>query len=92
MGLMRIISFITEGPFIHKILKHLGLWDEARDPQLRKTARAPPPKKDAPEIVWIPIEDAGHEKSLLTDFSTRVCCETLGWAVPDQPSVSHGIN
>ena len=51
MGRMKIISFITEGPIIHKILKHLGLWDE--------TARAPPPKMDAPEIVWIPIEDAG---------------------------------
>ena len=52
MGLMRIISFITEGPIIHKILKHLGLWEG-------ETARDPPPKTDAPEIVWIPIEDAG---------------------------------
>jgi len=55
---MRIILFITEGPIIHKILKHLGLWDEERDSQLR-IARAPPPKTDTPEIVWIPIEDAG---------------------------------
>jgi hypothetical protein len=28
---MRIIAFITEGPIIHKILKHLGLWDEERN-------------------------------------------------------------
>jgi len=52
MGLMRIISFITEGPIINKILKHLGLWEE-------EIARAPPSKTNAPEIVWIPIEDAG---------------------------------
>ena len=50
---MRVISFITEGSIIYKILKHLGLWEEI--------ARAPPPKTDAPEIVWIPIEDAGWE-------------------------------
>jgi hypothetical protein len=49
---MRIISFITEGPIIHKILRHLGLWEQ-------ETARDPPPKTDAPEIAWIPIEDAG---------------------------------
>lgn len=56
---MRIISFICEGPIIHKILKHLGLWDdEERGSQLR-TARDPPPKTDTPEIVWIPVEDAG---------------------------------
>ena len=48
---MRIISFICEGPIIYKILKHLGLWDN-------EPARAPPPKPDTPEIVWIPIEDA----------------------------------
>jgi len=52
LGLMRVISFITEGPIIHKILKHLGLWKE-------ETARDPPTKMDTPEIVWIPIEDAG---------------------------------
>ena len=52
MGLMRVISFITEGPIIRKILKHLGLWEEG-------SARDPPLKMDAPEIVWIPIEDAG---------------------------------
>jgi putative transposase len=34
MGLMKIISFITEGPIIHK---HLGLWED-------ETARDPPPK------------------------------------------------
>ena len=49
---MRIILFITEGPIIHNILRHLGLWEE-------ETARDPPPKTAAPEIVWIPIEDAG---------------------------------
>jgi len=49
---MRIISFICEGPIIHKILKHLGLWDD-------ESARDPPPKTDTPEIVWIPVEDAG---------------------------------
>jgi len=49
--LMKIISFITEGPIISKILRHLGLWEEA--------ARDPPMKIDTPEIVWIPIEDAG---------------------------------
>jgi hypothetical protein len=49
---MKIIAFITEGPIIHKILKHLGLWEE-------ETARDSPPKTDAPEIAWIPIEDAG---------------------------------
>ena len=49
-----------KGPIIKKILKHLGLWDEERDSQLRtETARGPPPKTDAPEIVWIPVEDAG---------------------------------
>ena len=48
---MRIISFITEGPIIDKILRHLGLWEEA--------ARDPPTKMDTPEIVWITIEDAG---------------------------------
>ncbi len=47
---MRIISFITEGPIINKILKHPGLWDEERDLQLRKTARAPPPKRGTLEI------------------------------------------
>ena len=56
MGLMRIISFITEDPIIRKILKHLGLWEN-------ETARAPPPKTDAPEIVWVPIEDAGWSYS-----------------------------
>ena len=76
---MRVISFIIEGPIIHKILKYLGLWDE-------ETARDPPPKTGAPEIVWIPVEDVWHEKSLLTDFSARVSCETLGWAVPAQPT------
>ena len=85
MGLMRIISFITEGAIIHKILKHLGLWDEERSLQLRtETARDPPPS-NTPEIVWTPIDDGWHEKSLPTDFSTRVSCETQGWAVPDQP-------
>jgi hypothetical protein len=49
---MRIISFICEGPIIHKILRHLGLWDE-------ESARDPPPKTDAPETQWIHIEDAG---------------------------------
>jgi len=52
MGPMKIIAFITEGPIIHKILKHLGLWDE-------ETARDPPLKTDTPEIVWIPVEDTG---------------------------------
>jgi len=52
MGPMKIIAFITEGPIIRKILRHLGLWDN-------EPARAPPPKPDTPEIVWIPIEDAG---------------------------------
>jgi len=54
MGLMRIISFITEGPIIHKILNHLGLWEE-------EIARAPPSKMDAPEIVWRPVNDTGWE-------------------------------
>ena len=40
---MKIIAFITEGPIIQKILKHLGLWEEG-------TARDPPPKTDAPEM------------------------------------------
>ncbi len=48
---MRIISFISEGPIIQKILKHLDLWDD-------ESARDPPPKTNTPEIVWIPIEDA----------------------------------
>jgi len=61
-GRMRIIAFITAGPIIRKILKHLCLWDEERDSQLRKAARDPPPKPEAPKIVWIPIENA---------FSTR---------------------
>ena len=57
---MRITSFITQGSIINKILKHLGLWDEERDLQLRpESARDPPPKTDIPEIVWIPLEDAG---------------------------------
>ncbi len=58
MGQMKIIAFITEGPIVKKILKHLGLWDEERSLQLRtETARDPPPKPDTPEIVWIPVED-----------------------------------
>jgi len=48
---MPVISFIIEGPIIYKILKHLGLWEEI--------ARAPPPKTDTPEIVWVPVEDIG---------------------------------
>lgn len=69
MGLMKIISFICEGPIIRKILKHLGLWDEERDSQLRtETARDPPPKPDTPEIVWIPIEDAGWSYPDQPDF------------------------
>ena len=48
---MKIISFITQGPIIHKILRHLELWEE--------TARDPPPNLKAPEIVWIPVEDSG---------------------------------
>ncbi len=48
---MRIISFICEGLIISKILKHLGLWEEARDSQRRtETARAPPPKTDTSEM------------------------------------------
>ncbi len=49
---MRILSFISEGPIIHKILKHLGLWEG-------ETARDPPPKTETPEIVWIPVEEPG---------------------------------
>ena len=72
MGPMKIIAFITEGPIIHKILRHLGLWEE-------ETARAPPPKPDTPEIVWIPVEDTGCNVFSLHKW------KTLGWAVPDQP-------
>ena len=54
---MRIISFITQGPIIHKILKHLGLWESDFSPL--RHARDPPTKVDAPEIVWIPVDDAG---------------------------------
>ena len=54
MGQMKIIAFITEGPIVKKILKHLGLWEE-------EIARAPPPKTETPEIVWIPVEDAGWD-------------------------------
>ena len=76
---------ITQGPIIHKILRHLGLWESDFSPL--RHARDPPPKTDAPKIMWIPIEDAWHEKSLPTDFSTRVSHETLGWAAPDQPDI-----
>ena len=76
-----------KGPIIKKVLKQLGLWDdEERGSQLR-TARDPPSKIDAPEIVWIPLEDAWHEKSLPTDFSTRVSYETLGWDYPYQTDI-----
>jgi hypothetical protein len=51
---MRILSFLSEGPIIHKILKHLGLWDE-------ETARDPPPKTESPEIVWTPVSEVGWE-------------------------------
>ena len=71
---MKIIAFITEGPIIHKILKHLGLWEE-------ETARDPPPKTDAPKIAWIPIEDAGGNVFSLHKW------KSLGWAVPDQPDI-----
>jgi len=57
---------------IHKIVKRLGLWEE-------EAARAPPPKPDAPEIVWIPIEDASPNVFPLCKW------ETLGWAYSDQP-------
>ncbi len=51
---MKIIAFITEGPIIQKIIKHLGLWE-------KETARDPPQRTDAQEIMWIPIEDAGWD-------------------------------
>ena len=54
---MKIISFITEDPIIRKILKHLGLWETDFSPL--RHARAPPTKPETPEIVWIPVDDAG---------------------------------
>ena len=68
---MKVISFITEGPIIHKFLKHLGLWEEG-------SARNPPLKTDTPEIVWIPIEDAGWA---VPDQSDIVSSELLSWSL-----------
>jgi len=44
VGLMRIIAFITEGPIIQKILKHLSLWDD-------ESARDPPCPSEIPDNV-----------------------------------------
>ena len=38
----------------------MDAFTEQESDKLRQTtARDPPQKKDSPEIVWIPIEDAG---------------------------------
>ena len=48
---MRIISFITEGVLIKKILKYLKLWDD-------QSSRDPPVMPDIPsEIVYVPVDD-----------------------------------
>lgn len=48
---MKIISFITEGIIIKKVLKYLDLWDE-------NSSRAPPVVPDIPsEIVYVPVDD-----------------------------------
>ena len=54
---MKIISFITEGIIIKKVLKYLDLWDEERGSQLR-TSRDLPVMPDIPsEIVYVPVDD-----------------------------------
>ena len=66
------MSFITESPIIHKILKHLGLWEG-------ETVRDPPLKTDTPEIVWIPIEDTGWAVPDQPDIKGTLPCYKRGY-------------
>lgn len=38
---MRIIAFIEDRRFVHAILEHLSLWDEARSRQARRRTHRP---------------------------------------------------
>jgi len=72
MGRIKIIAFITEGPIIQKILKHLGLWEE-------ETSRT---KAGRPGVCV-----DFHRRCFSNVFPLHQW-ETLGWEYPDQPDVA----
>ena len=51
---MRIISFIDQPDVIKKILQHLGLWEDVREPQSNESHAPPDRNQGKKEITFDP--------------------------------------